>query len=127
MSAEKPKYRVFLTDAATVVARGERVRVWFVRLGQGWVRAREHPEALVEELSSERGDDRCPPGTVWQRSVELVLPVGTVLRSTVSAPRRERLSTVDYLTRGKVAKGREVTETYYRVVGNYRLQAMTRD
>lgn len=121
-----PGYRVHLTDEATVVARGERVLVWFVRLADGWVRAGEHPFAVKEEISSERGDARCPPGTIWQRRVELELPPGTVLRATVSSPLQEKLSPVEYLTRGRSTKLRRVAHVYHRVVGNYRLELVKR-
>lgn len=126
MNEGPPLYRVLVTDEATVVARGERVRVWYVRLRDGWVRAREHPEAQVDEVSSERRDERCPPGTIWQRSVELALPPGTILRCAVSSPREETLSAVDYLTRGRVTKSRSVSESYHRLVGNYRLAIAAR-
>ena len=122
MTAEPHRYRVFLRDEATVVARGERVSVWFVRQADGWVFAREHPDAQIEEVSSLRGDDSCPPGTIWQRGVELLLPTGTLLRHAVSRPKEEQLSTVDYLRRGRVVQGRAVRYSYHRVVGNYRLE-----
>ena len=124
MTPPEPRYRVFLTDEATVVERGERVRVWFVRFGDGWVRAQEHPDAEVEEVSSIRGDESCPPGTIWQRSVELLLPAGALLRCIVSRPRQEDLSAMDYLRRGAVAKGRTVSTSYHRVIGNYRLEGV---
>lgn len=116
-----PTYRVHLLDEATVVARGERVRVWFVPHADSWVRAADHPDATVEMTSSERGDQGCPPGTVWQRSVDLILPAETPLLSRTTSPRTEVLEPMEYLRRGKWGVNRTVQETWMRVVGNYRL------
>ena len=104
------------------MARGERVRVWLAPLNDGWVRAAEHPEASVENASSERGDESCPPGTIWMRQVELVLPEGSILRCRDTAPATEHLEPMEYLKRGKLGMGRKRRETKHRVVGNYRLE-----
>ncbi|NLE88562.1 MAG: hypothetical protein GX607_19460 [Myxococcales bacterium] len=114
-------YRVHVSDEASVVARGERVRVWWVQLNDGWVRAAEHPEATIETASSERGDEGCPPGTIWIRHVELQLPAGTLLRCHLSQPSPERLEPIEYLRRGQLGVARARRETLFRVAGNYRL------
>jgi len=121
LAASPPQYRVHLLDEATVVERGERVRVWFMLHGDSWVRAADHPGATVEMSSSERGDGNCPPGTVWQRSIDLVLPVETPLLSRTTSPRAEVLQPMEYLRRGKLGMNRSIQETWMRVVGNYRL------
>ncbi len=121
------RYRVHVVDEATVVAHGERVRVWLAPLNNGWVRAAEHPEAQVENASSERGDESCPPGTIWQRQVELMLPEGSVLRCRDTSPATERMEPIEYLRRGKLGMGRVHRETKHRVVGNYRLQLVEDD
>jgi hypothetical protein len=111
-------------DEATVVERGEKVRVWFVPEGDTWVRAADHPEAVVEMASSERGDGSCPPGTIWQRTVELSLPHGAALLSRTTTPAQVQLEPMEYLTRGQLGMRRRVHETWMRVAGNYRLERM---
>jgi hypothetical protein len=113
-------YRVHVADEATVVSRGERVRIWWIRLNDGWVRAAEHPNAQVEALS-EGDSDVCPPGTIWVRRIELVLPAHTLLRCHLSEPAPERLEPIEYLRRGRLGVARNRRETYFRVEGNYRL------
>lgn len=115
-------YRVHVVDEATVVPRGERLCVWWVRQGDGWVRAVQHPEADVEAAQSERGDASCPPGTIWIRNIELSLPESTLLRCHVSEPAPERLEPIEYLRRGKLGVGRAIRETLFEVAGNYRLK-----
>lgn len=117
-------YRVHVVDEATVVAHGERVRVWLAPLNDGYVRAAEHPAAVVDDASSERGDEHCPPGTIWLRNVELILPEGSVLLCRDSAPAAERLEPIEYLRRGKLGMKRSRRETRHKVVGNYRLEAI---
>lgn len=119
-----PRYRVHLSDEAIIVDRGERLRVWFARQGDAWVRAHEHPDAEVDVATGETGGESCPPGTVWIRHVEMVLDAGSVLLARVSEPEHERLEPLDYLRRGKLGMKRKVTETYFRVVGNYRLERL---
>lgn len=114
-------YRVHLVDEANVVPRGERVRVWWVQLNDGWVRAGEHPKAVVEVAASERGDESCPPGTIWIRNIELMLAEGTLLRCHSSEPSPERLEPIEYLRRGKLRVPRARREQLFRVAGNYRL------
>jgi len=99
-----------------VAERGEQVVVWFVRHGAAWVRAAEHPRATVSEARADRRDEHCPPGTIWRRTVELELELGTALRKTVSRPQSERLSPMEHLLRAGLATRREVRETYYRVM-----------
>jgi hypothetical protein len=114
-----PTYHVCVTDEATVVDRGERLRVWFVRWNDGWVRAKDHPAAQVDL----NGGESSPAGVVWRRTVELELPAGALLRTHVTdpAPHGIGLSPIECLQRGKLGMGRRVKTTTFRVVGNYRL------
>ena len=103
--------------------RGERIRVWFLPLNDGWVRAKDHPDAELEEASTDRRDTRCPPGTIWRRSIEVMLAPGTPLLSRVTRPLVEKLGTMDYLTRNKRGMRRHIDEKWFKVYGNYRLKA----
>jgi hypothetical protein len=117
-------YRVHVVDEATVVARGQRLRVWYLGLNDGWVRAQDHPGAELEEAFADRRDKSCPPGTIWRREIELVLPRGTPLLSRVTTPLVERLAPLEYLTKERRGMRRHVEETWFLVVGNYRLMKM---
>jgi hypothetical protein len=118
-------YRVHLIDEATVVERGERLRVWFLELKDGWVRAKDHPAAELEEVSAERRDQACPPGTIWRRTIELVLPAETLLLSRVTTPLLEHFDAMEYLTKERRAMRRHVEETWFIVSGNYRLSKIS--
>lgn len=124
MKTPPATYRVHLVDEATVVARGQRLRVWFLGLNDGWVRAKDHPEAQLEEAFAERRDTSCPPGTIWRREIELILPRGTPLLSRVTTPLVEAFAPLDYLTKERRGVRRHVEETWFQVVGNYRLKKM---
>lgn len=119
-----PRYRVHVTDEAVIVERGEKLRVWFARQGDAWVRAHEHPDAEVDTATGESGGEACPPGTVWIRHVELMLESGAILLARVSEPEREELAPLEYLQRGRLGMKRKTNETYFRVVGNYRLERL---
>lgn len=113
--------RILLVDEAHIVDRGEALRVWFVALGQGWVKACEHPAVIPSDSES---DESLPPGTVWRRATELSVPLGTLMMSRATSPHVVRLDPLAYLERGKSAIERRVAETYYRAVGNYRLEVV---
>lgn len=98
------------------------MRVWFLPLSDGWVRAKDHPDAEMEEALAERRDSNCPPGTIWRREVELKLPAGTPLLSRVTTPLVEDLAPLDYLTKERRGVRRHVEETWFIVQGNYRLR-----
>ena len=98
------------------------MRVWYVRQGDAWVKAAEVMSAAVETDSSERQDESCPPGTIWQRAIELLLPGDTRLLCRTTTPITERLEPMDYLRRGKLGMNRHTHESTHRVVGNYRLE-----
>jgi hypothetical protein len=114
-------YRVHLTDEATVVGRGQRIRVWLVRHNDGWIRAKDHPDASLEEARADQRDASCPPGTVWRRSIELTLPGGCLLVCRVSTPLIEELGALEYLMKERRGMRRRVDETYFIVSGNYKL------
>lgn len=121
VSRDRPWYRVNVLDQAVVAERGQRVTVWVVEFNDGWIRAKDHPQAETAEERAERPADRCPAGTIWRRSIEFKAPHGTKLRCIVSSPHTERLTPVEYLTRGKHRVGRKLSESLFRVAGNYRL------
>jgi len=126
------RYRVALTERASVVARGEQLDLWFVRVNDAWVRAVEHPSATIESSTLEpqaghtSASERCPSGTVWQRTTELVLDAGTQLLLRQSAPRPRRLSVMSYLKQGLATTQRVVRERHFVVTGNYRLTPVGR-
>jgi len=126
------RYRVALTERSSIVARGEQLELWFVRINDAWVRAVEHPSAAVESNTLEpqadttSASERCPSGTVWQRSTELVLDAGTELLLRQSAPRPRRLSVMSYLKQGLATTQRVVRERHFVVTGNYRLMPVGR-
>lgn len=125
------RYRVALTERASIVDRGEQVELWFVRVNDAWVRAVEHPGASVESSSlddepAEPGGNRCPSGTIWIRTTELVLAPGTQLLQRQSAPRPRRLSVMSYLKQGLATTQRVVRERHFVVTGNYRLMPIGR-
>lgn len=115
------RLRVHVEDDARIVERGERVRVWFLPFRDGWIRAKDHPDADLEWASSEAQDARCPPGVVWRRAIELSLPPGTHLLCRTTSPLVERMTPLDYLVRERRGVRRHVQEDWYRVTGNYRL------
>lgn len=120
-----------LTERASVVARGEQVELWFVRVNDAWVRAVEHATASIESSSldqpaTESGCERCPSGTVWLRTTELMLPRGTRLLQRQSAPRPRQLSVMNYLKQGLATTQRVVRERHFVVSGNYRLTPVGR-
>lgn len=117
----EPKFRAQLIDEATVVERGEQVKVWFVPLNDAWVRAKDHPLAVVDGDSGENNASFCPPGTIWQRTIELTLPAKTPLLCRVTRPLVESWATVDYFTKDRRAMRRHVEERWYRLIGNYRM------
>ncbi len=116
-----PLFRVHLLDEATVVERGEQVKVWFLPWQDSWIRAKDHPAAELEEVSSDRRATGCPAGTIWQRHIELTLPPKTPLLCRVTRPLIESLRTVDYMTRDRKLVRRHVDELWYILVGNYRM------
>lgn len=119
---EAPTCRILLVDEAHIVARGEALRVWFVALGQGWVKACEHPAVIPQD--GPEMEDGLPPGTVWRRATEISVPLGTLIMSRATQPNILRLDPLAYLVRGKVATERRVVETLYRATGNYRIEVV---
>jgi|GEM_PF-4158184 len=116
-------FRVHLVDEASVVAHGEQLRVWFVQEGEEFVKAAQHPNTEPETVDA---GDNVPAGVVWRRNLEMVLPEGKLLLCRVTLPRIERRDPLDYLTRGALGTFRRVSESYFRVLGNYRLEPTAR-
>lgn len=99
---------VELVDSARIVSYGEARVTWFVRKGDGWVRAAEWPGAVVEAREA-------APGTVWERAVTVVLTTGTELLRVESRPRAEaRRDPLSYLDR-RGPRARATRRTRYRV------------
>ncbi len=121
---EAPLCRVLVIDEASVVPRGEELRVWFVQLKDGWVKAHEHPAVVPPDEGEE--DEGPPPGTIWRRTTELSLPRGAILMQLTTSPHVIRLDPLGYLERGPRAIDRRVRETRYRVSGNYRIEVVPR-
>jgi hypothetical protein len=122
LEGEAPLYRVHLVDEATVVERGERLRVWFLPHNDTWIRAKDHPGAEQDEALSDRQDQHCPPGTIWKRQLELRLPPGTPLLSRVTTPLIEKMEALSYLMKERRGMRRHIEETWFVVVGNYRIK-----
>lgn len=116
-------FRVHLIDEASVVAHGEQLRVWFVQEGEEFVKAAQHPNTEPETVEA---GDSVPAGVVWRRNLELVLPDGKLLLCRVTLPRIERRDPLDYLTRGALGTFRRISESYFLVRGNYRLEPTSR-
>jgi len=116
-----PLFRASLIDEATIVERGERVKVWFLPWGETWIRAKDHPNAQLDEVSSLTRATQCPAGTVWQRSIEIALAPRTPLLCRITRPLIENFQTLDYMTKDRRMMRRHVEERWYLLVGNYRL------
>lgn len=92
-----------------MVERGHARVVWFVRQGDSWLAAAQHPDAEVEELDA-------GPGTVWERRVELRLARGARLMRVESRPAPDASrDAMDYLTRAPRLAERRVLRQYYQV------------
>lgn len=130
--ARRPAYRAALTERSTIVARGEQLELWFVRVKDAWVRVTEHATATVEansaadEPDTSAGSERCPSGTIWVRTTELMLEAGTRVLLRQSWPRSRRLSVMGYLKQGLPNTQRVVRERHFVVSGNYRLAPVGR-
>ncbi len=110
-----------MIDEATIVERGEQVKVWFLPWRDTWIRAKDHPDAEIDEVSSVARSTSCPPGTVWRRSIELSLPPKTPLLCRITRPLIEDLAAVEYMTKDRRGMRRHVREIWYVVSGNYRM------
>lgn len=110
--------RVSVADHERIVPHGAARATWFVRKGEAWVKAAEW-----EGVSSTRRD--AGPGTVWERTLDLELPIGTELMRVETRPRavpvRDPLS---YLTSETKRPPRATRRTYYRVERGGRLRSM---
>jgi hypothetical protein len=118
--APPPLCRLSLLDEARIVDHGEELVVWYVREGEEFTKAGEAQGAEPREPDAQ---EDAPPGIVWRRTTELLLPRGSVLMKRVTAPRITRTDPLEYLTRGNLGTHRSVREAYFRVTGNYRIEA----
>lgn len=115
--AAPPVVTVEVVDEETIVERGTRRVVWFVKGNAGWAHAAGWPGAS-------RRDRDAGPGTVWEREVVLELPLGTELMRVEVRPaaRRDR-DALDYLRAEVRDAPRQVRRTYYRAGARGRLIA----
>jgi len=100
---------VEVTQSETVVERGTRAVVWFVKSSDAWLNAGEYPGARVER--------RDPgPGTIWESSVELDLPPGTRLMRVETRPAKDSADdALDYLLKETRRARRRTERSYFRV------------
>jgi hypothetical protein len=116
--SDPPLCRTAFVDQATIVDHGEELEVWYVQKGDQFVKAKDLSDAEVAPVETQ---EDVPPGVIWRRTVELLLPQGTVLMKRVTSPRIQRRDPLDYLTRGNLGTHRNVRESYFRILGNYRI------
>lgn len=100
---------VELFEETTVAARGNVERVWYVKVRDAWLRARNAPTARVELLSR-------APGVIVRARVTLELPRGALVECRESRPAASRQSTLEHLTAARRAPPRRHTAKRYRVV-----------
>lgn len=78
-SSGTTRVTVEVTERETVVARGHQRTSWLVRDGRRWGPVGSAPGASVTLHDP-------PPGTVWERSIELRVAPGTLLMRLESRP-----------------------------------------
>ena len=102
-----------------IVPGGSESARWYVKVGDGWVRASEHPTA-------ERTRVDAGPGVVWETRIALRLPRGTRLyRLTLGPDRRERVTAFAYLERETRAARTRRQRVLYEVAGRGELRPIT--
>lgn len=100
---------VVVTEHEVVVPRGHQRVTWFVREGNAWLPTERLENAIVTLKES-------PPGTVWERTIDLrVLPGTELMRleSRPGPPRRQ--DPLDYLRQEVRLAPREVRRLYFLV------------
>lgn len=95
-------------DETSVAARGNVERVWFVKLRDVWVRAKQVPGARVELLSR-------APGVIVRARVTLELPRDALVECRESRPAESRKSTLEHLTAASRTPPRRHITKRYRV------------
>jgi len=107
--------RVELVESEAVVARGVRCVRWrLLSEGRGSDVA-SLPGARVESLPSS-------PGVVWQRRIELSLPVGARLEREVTSPgEQRRIEVLEHLGRDRRGAAQRVVKHRYVVLRDGRL------
>ena len=100
---------VELVDEETIVPRGTRKVVWYVRTGDAWTHPGDLPDATRVALEPR-------PGTIWMSSTEVKVQPGTRLMRVESDPSQDPArDPLDYL-RGEIRGARRRTRrSYYRV------------
>lgn len=117
MSEAPRRELVELVEETTVAARGNVERAWFVKVGDGWVRARNAPGARFELLS--RG-----PGVVVRARITLELPRGAEVERRESRPSATAQSTLEHLTAARRGPQRRFVTKRYRVARGGALEAV---
>jgi hypothetical protein len=99
-----------------IVPGGSESARWYVKVGDGWVRASEHPTAEPTRLDA-------GPGVVWETRIALRLARGTRLyRLTLGPDRRERVTAFAYLERETRGARMRRRRTLYEVAGRGELR-----
>jgi hypothetical protein len=110
-----PRVCIELVEEEVVVEHGTRRVVWFVRHADAW----EHASAWPGTVTTQRD---AGPGTVWERVLELEVPIGTPLMrvETRPAPAPPR-NALDYLRQEQRVAARHVRRAYFRADAHGRL------
>jgi hypothetical protein len=107
-AAQPPvRERVELVESERVVERGSAKTQWFVRVRDGWTRARQVPGALVQPLET-------GPGVVWEHRIELTLARGARLLCVRSHPNPVQRSPLAHLEASGVSRLR-ILRTFHHV------------
>ena len=108
--------RVEVVESEQVVARGVRCVRWRLWSGTRWTDVAGLPSAHVESLPS-------APGVVWQRRIEISLPVGARLEREVTSPRQaQRVEVLEHLARDRRRAAQRVAKDRYVVLRDGRLE-----
>jgi hypothetical protein len=108
--------RVELVESEEVVGRGVRCVRWRLLSGARGTAVARVPGAVVESLPS-------APGVVWQRRIELSLPVGARLEREVTSPRESsRVEVLEHLGRERRGVAQRVAKDCYVVLRDGRLE-----
>jgi hypothetical protein len=119
--SEKASEQVRLHESETVVERGHRKVIWFIRGERRWQPATGWPGAVIDQ--EEPG-----PGTVWARNVGVRLDVGRMVMRVDSRPATHAARDVlDYLRRETRLAERATQRSYYRVAIRGELERLPSD
>lgn len=104
--------KICLHEGVRVEGAGHVKTTWTIKQGEEWILASQYPGAQTEMMDA-------GPGTVWERYLELEVPVGALVVRTNSAPGQgPRRDVLSYLTRETREVARRVVRQFYRVAPN---------